>query len=114
MNIIHRPNPIIFDIPHSPMDSQKPTETQLNIDEELARRRNVLVDIPYHHNLDLQQIFDTCRLYMTGIEQHLLSSSQSVLSRRINAVDQALTTCCPIFCDATELLEEPSYLLLLL
>jgi len=74
-----------------------------------------LANVPYHHNLDLQQIFDTCRVYVAAVEQSLQAARhRPVLSRRLDAVDEALKSISEQFCSTKDVPDEASYVFILL
>ena len=84
--------------------------------EKPRERRKSIGDIPYHHNLDLQQLFDTCRVCVFAIEQALHSSSQRpVVFRRLEEVDDTLKSIAAQFCSPpSSVSNRSSYLLILI
>jgi len=71
-------------------------------------------DIPYHHNLDLQQLFDTCRVCVFAVEQSLQTSSQRpVLFRRLEEVDDTIKSIASQFSNP-EIPDNCGYLLVLI
>lgn len=63
----------------------------LSPQETTRTGRKSVEEIPYHHNLDLQQLFDTCRVCVYAVEQSLHTSTQRpVLFRRLEELDDIL------------------------
>lgn len=79
------------------------------------KRRSSLVGLPYHHNFDLQELFDTCRVSLAEIQEFFQSTvRRPVLARRLTAADQCLETVSNRFCHTSGVLpEETRYLLVL-
>ena len=78
-------------------------------------RRNSFVSIPYHHNFDLQQLFDTCRVCITAVEQSLQSAlHRPVLSRRLDTVDESFKAVSAEFSSNVEVPDNSSYLLIII
>ena len=60
---------------------------------ETRARRTSIGEIPYHYNLDLQQLFDTCAVCVFAVEESLRSSTERpVLFRRLEEVNDTLKT----------------------
>ena len=74
-----------------------------------------LVGIPYHHNLDLQQLFDTSRTSLIEIEHFFqLNAGRPILARRLILADQSLERLTNRFCHTSSAVpDEISYLLVL-
>lgn len=74
-----------------------------------------LSDLPYHHNLDLGQLFDTCRAWINAVEQSLQSTAnRPVLSRRLNSVADTVHTASTQFRSNNNIPHNTSYLLALI
>lgn len=75
-----------------------------------------LIDVPYHHNLNLRQIFDACRVCITSIEQSVRSESHvPTLSGRLDTIDEAFESVSTQFCaDSLDVPNNALYLLLLI
>jgi len=82
---------------------------------ETRPRRKSIGEIPYHHNLDLQQLFDTCRVCVFAVEQSLRSSTERpVLFRRLEEVDDTLKSVATQFSTPpTKVSDNCAYLLIL-
>ena len=86
-----------------------------NIPDTNRERRKSVEEIPYHHNLDLQQLFDTCRVCVFAVEQSLHSTTQRpVLFRRLEEVDDTLKSIAAQFSNPPAKVSDTcSYLLIL-
>src|SRR5271170_5528093 len=86
----------------------------LSLPETIRPRRKSIGEIPYHHNLDLQQLFDTCRVCVYAVEQSLHTSTQRpVLFRRLEEVDDTLKSIAIQFC-TPQIPDNCGYLLVLI
>jgi len=78
-------------------------------------RLSSLVGVPYHHNLDLQQLLDASRTSLTQIQQFFqLNAGRPILARRLILADQSLERVTTRFCHTSRVLsDETRYLLVL-
>ena len=84
-------------------------------DKGAIERRNSFVSVPYHHNFDLQQLFDTCRVCITAVEQSLQSAlHRPVLSRRLDTVDESFKSVSAEFSSNVDIPDNSSYLLIII
>ncbi len=90
-------------------------EAQCQHDKGIIERRSSLVGIPYHHNFDLQQLFDTCRVCITAVEQSLQSTlHRPVLSRRLDTADESFKSVSAGFSSSDNIPDHSSYLLIII
>jgi len=92
-----------------------PSEIQTHVDDINRKRHNSLSNVPYHHNFDLQQLFDTCRVYIIDLEQRFWSNVYSpALSQRLKVPKEVLKTVSAHFCCSDDISDESSYILVLM
>lgn len=88
---------------------------QCQDNKSTIERRNSFVSIPYHHNFNLQQLFDTCRVCITAVEQSLQSTlHRPVLSRRLDTVDESFKSISAEFSSNADVPDNSSYLLIII
>src|SRR5271169_752387 len=97
------------------MDSIPPVKVHNQDETNSQRRRNSIVDLPYDHNLDLEQLFETCLTCITAVTQLLqIVLNRPVLSRRLDTVDESIKTVSAQFSSSIEVPDRTLYLLVVI
>src|SRR5271154_6357186 len=86
--------------------------TTFVIEKSPLSHTDSLANLPYFHNLNIPQLFSSCRANLERIQQVLSLTSHNVVQRRFEAVDEILKTVENHFATHNHVSDQSLYLLL--